>query len=279
MASLREAWEVANLTARKFATMGPTLSPIGGGEPGNIPGPFDPQGPITPGRPGPGGPNTQFDVSWFQQQNVTNQGMAMAACSLLGEPGSGRRILCEIAARTIFPGQGSTGTKPGTPLAGNGGGSSCPAGMVLAGDRCIGVGGGTTPPKDPTVFPPPSNGVGSFSPVTGSFGMAGFRPHDGTVRKLSCPRGYVLGIDEVCYAKSQMPKRSKFRKWRGQVAPPVSRRDLKAINRAARAKDDVAELAKKVGLHVSKTKGRSGHAKSTKKDHELIEKLILATRN
>jgi len=71
---------------------------------------------------------------------------------------------------------------------------------------------------------------------------------------LRCMRGMVLGIDSLCYPKAVLPRRSKFRKWRGDPRPVVSAGDLRAIRKTAAAKDRVLNLAKDVGLFASKTR-------------------------
>lgn len=93
--------------------------------------------------------------------------------------------------------------------------------------------------------------------VEGAFGMAAFVPEEEMRLTLVCPPGHVLGDDELCYPKAVLPRRSKFRKWRGEMRPPVSAADAKAIRKAAAAKERVLLLAKSVGLHASKTRPSS----------------------
>ena len=99
--------------------------------------------------------------------------------------------------------------------------------------------------------------------VVGGFGLPAMQPEvvgqirrrDGTVGAiLRCARGMVLGVDSLCYPKAVLPRRSKFRKWRGQPKALISGADVKAIRRAAAVKDRVLGLAKDVGLHASKSK-------------------------
>jgi len=81
---------------------------------------------------------------------------------------------------------------------------------------------------------------------------------DGSVGPiLRCARGMVLGMDNLCYPKAVLPRRSKFRKWRGQARPAVSAADVKAIRTAAAAKGRVLALAKDVGLHASVTRPKT----------------------
>jgi len=100
-----------------------------------------------------------------------------------------------------------------------------------------------------------------FQAVEGAFGMPAAVPDEEVRTVLVCPPGMVLGHDELCYMKALLPKRSQFRKWRGQARPPVSAADARAIRKAASAKDRVLKLAKSVGLHASKTKPASGGRK------------------
>jgi len=108
---------------------------------------------------------------------------------------------------------------------------------------------------------------GSFQAVEGAFGMAAMVPQEELRRTLVCPRGMVLGEDDLCYPKAILPRRSKFRKHRGQARPVISAADSKAIRKAARARDRVLKLAKDVGLHASKTKPAS--RKAPKHQHLL----------
>lgn len=109
---------------------------------------------------------------------------------------------------------------------------------------------------------------GGGSVVEGAWGMPAVTPDVDTRRVLDCPRGMVLGIDDLCYPKAVLSSRNVNRKWRRPPKPTVSRRDEVAIRRAAAAKDRVLELAKDVGLHASKTKP-AGKAKAAPAVHML----------
>lgn len=102
--------------------------------------------------------------------------------------------------------------------------------------------------------------------VVGGFGLPAMVPdivgsitrRDGSTGPIRrCMRTMVLGSDNLCYPKAVLPRRSKFRKWRGDVRPAVSAADVKAIRKAAAAKDRVLALAKDVGLHASKARPTS----------------------
>lgn len=148
----------------------------------------------------------------------------------------------------------------GTPLVGptNGAGGPCPAGTIRAGSSCVDL-MALPPGGSPATFPAPGTtimGPGGAA-VVGSFGLPAIAPQMVSQIVRRCPRGMVLGDDDLCYPKAVLPKRSRFRKWRGEVRPPVTRADVRAIRRAASARERVLELAKDVGLHASKSKPRS----------------------
>jgi len=96
--------------------------------------------------------------------------------------------------------------------------------------------------------------TGPQTAVQGGFGLPAYVPTEVVRRQLSCRRGFVLGIDDLCYPKALLSRRSKYRKHRMPPRPTLSRRDEVAIRRAGRAKDRVLALAKDAGLFASKTK-------------------------
>jgi len=173
--------------------------------------------------------------------------LAPALCDLI--PDDTLRALCKAGAGAIFP--------PGTPRpAGDGlvgGPEGCPAGTIRFQNTCIAA-GDLFPGGDPLTFPVPGGAPGTA--VQGGFGLPATEPAGVSRLTRKCPRGMVLGIDNLCYAKAILPPRSKLRKWRRPPRPPLSRRDVKAIRTAAAAKDRVFELAKDVGLHVAKSPHR-----------------------
>lgn len=163
-------------------------------------------------------------------------------CGLI--PDERLRILCE-AGVGLFPEQrGRT-----TPLV-DGTTDGCDPGFVKFGTQCIDP-GAILPGGDP-LFQPDFNG----EVVRGGFGLPATTPEGVSRITRKCPRGMVLGIDNLCYAKAILPARSLLRKWKRPPRPPISRRDTVAIRRAAGARDRVFELAKDVGLHVAKSPHR-----------------------
>ena len=90
--------------------------------------------------------------------------------------------------------------------------------------------------------------------TVGAFGLPALSPTGISRLVRKCGRGMVLGVDNLCYPKAVLTGRSKFRKWRRPVRPPVTRRDVVAIRRAAGARDRVRELAEDVGLKIGTKK-------------------------
>ncbi len=102
--------------------------------------------------------------------------------------------------------------------------------------------------------------------TVGAFGIPAMVPaqvgtitrNDGTVGPiLRCPRRMVLGYDNLCYPKAILSKRSKFRKHKGKISPPVTAQDVKAIRRAKATRERVKDLAQDVGWKVSSKGTRS----------------------
>lgn len=96
------------------------------------------------------------------------------------------------------------------------------------------------------------SGDGFGAAVVGAFGMAALIPaivgevNGNPIRR--CPRGSVLGKDDLCYNK--LPK--NFRKWPRAARAPVTAGDAKAIRRAESARGRVKKLAGDVGFTCKK---------------------------
>lgn len=129
-------------------------------------------------------------------------------------------------------------------------GGPCGPGRISMGGKCVDP-SAILPGGEPFVAP------GGGAAVMGAFGMPAQVPSIVVREVRKCMKGMVLGKDNLCYPKGILTRRSKYRKHRRPPRPPVSAADMKAIRRAARAKDRVASLGKDVGLHVSKTRGKS----------------------
>ena len=88
--------------------------------------------------------------------------------------------------------------------------------------------------------------------VVGAFGMPALIPaivgevNGNPIRR--CPRGSVLGKDDLCYNK--LPR--NFRKWPRAPRAPVTAGDAKAIRRADGARGRVKKLAGDVGFTCKK---------------------------
>ena len=163
------------------------------------------------------------------------------ACNLLTGTA---RDLCLLGSRTFFPQEGGAAS------------ADCPTGQVRVGNVCVDL-TALPPGGDPAV----TQTIGAGVATVGAFGLPALRPQGVSRIVRRCGRGMVLGVDNLCYPKAVLPGRSKFRKWRRPIKPPISRRDVRAITLAAAAKDRVADLARDVGLKVGpkkRTKRASG---------------------
>lgn len=142
-------------------------------------------------------------------------------------------------------------------LAAPGGTNPCPGRMVRVRGSCVDL-TALPPGGDPAIVPVPGTTVGGpgGSTTMGAFGLPAVVPAAETRIVRKCPRGMVLGMDDLCYPKAVLPRRSRNRKWRGDPKPPVTAADAKAIRRADRVRETVLDLAKDVGLHASKSKPR-----------------------
>lgn len=118
------------------------------------------------------------------------------------------------------------------------------------------VPGSVTPvalPETPTITTPAERSMGvDFQAVQGAFGLAAMAPFALQQVRLSCPRGMVLGRDDLCYPKQVLRRNSKFRKWRSGPRPPVSAADAKMFRRLNAARAAVERLAKSVDLQTKK---------------------------
>lgn len=131
--------------------------------------------------------------------------------------------------------------------------ATCPQGYTSTPIGCVDLSAGL-PGGQPAVVPetPSTNGTGARMGMFGAPAvppfvvgqLAGGRP----IRR--CPRGTVLGMDDLCYAKGSIPR--KYRKWKPRRRPPVTAADARAIRMADSAKNRVKKLAGKVGFSCKK---------------------------
>lgn len=175
--------------------------------------------------------STKFEGPAASVIHQSMPGTANVLCNLL--PAGGARDACLAAAG----------------LTGGGQPAGCPEGQIRVADTCVAL-GDAWPGGDPLLT------EAGGQAVEGSFGIPAYTPtiKQRTVRE--CGPRLVLGFDNLCYPKAVLPRRSKFRKWRGEVRPIISRRDTVALRRAGAAKDRLMEAAKDAGLSVSKSPRR-----------------------
>lgn len=192
-----------------FTTVGgPTLPPPGGFGGGSLPT-FGGSGFTGSG----GGGFSIGDQLSGALGGLINRGAAELGDRLFGgsEPPSGEAVV---------PGTGFT-----VPEGGNGG--TCPGvGSIRVAGRCVNL-GDLGPGGAPAVTPQVG---GDWNPVAGLYGV-GVTPMVEERIHRSCPPGYVLGKDGVCYdglAKSK-------RKWNPGRKPLLTGGEMAAIAKAKRA--------------------------------------------
>jgi len=86
-------------------------------------------------------------------------------------------------------------------------------------------GGGTGPIRDQ----PGTDLVVFEDAVTGAFGMPAIRPVVQMRAHSTCPKGMVLGDDELCYPRAVLRRDSRFRKWRPGTRPVLTGGEVRAI--------------------------------------------------
>lgn len=108
-------------------------------------------------------------------------------------------------------------------------------------------------PPTPTITTPAERSVGpEFQAVTGAFGMPAMAPFAESRTHLDCPKGFVLGKDNLCYPKAVLSGRSKFRKWRVGLKPPISAADARLFRKLDAARDRIIKMAGSVDLVTKK---------------------------
>jgi len=115
--------------------------------------------------------------------------------------------------------------------------------------------GSVTPvqlPSTPTITTPAERSTGTdFQAVTGAFGLPAMAPFAISQTVLDCPKGMVLGKDDLCYPSAVLRRNSQFRKWRSAPRPTVTRRDERALARIDSVQKALKRLGKKAGLKVT----------------------------
>lgn len=114
--------------------------------------------------------------------------------------------------------------------------------------------------------------TGTVTRTTGLARMGGVPPQAVSTQRLRCPRGMVLGFDELCYDSRSLPKRD--RKWVPGRKPLLTGGDLNAISRAARAAKRVETQTKrlqKLGMLKKPKRGSSG--RSSRPDVRYVQSV------
>lgn len=88
--------------------------------------------------------------------------------------------------------------------------------------------------------------------VTGAFGMPAIRPVLEQRLHSTCPKGMVLGEDELCYPKAVLRRDSRFRKWRPGTRPILTGGEVRAIATARRAITRGRDRMSGLGVTVKK---------------------------
>lgn len=127
-----------------------------------------------------------------------------------------------------------------------GGGGPCPGLLSVRGPggTCIDL--GALPPGGRPAFTPQFAGSGGA--VMGRFG-AGLMPAQRTTTTSVCLRGMVLGKDDLCYNKRDIPNRDRM--WPKGRAPLLTGGEMRAISTAAAAAGKLTRTKKrleKIGL-------------------------------
>lgn len=107
------------------------------------------------------------------------------------------------------------------------------------------------PGQAQVVTTPAQLGTTGFQAVSGAFGLPAMAPVAEMRRHLACPRGMVLGQDELCYPKQVLRRNSKFRKWHSGPRPPISAADAKMFRRLKSAREAVKKFGTVAGLKIS----------------------------
>lgn len=205
-----------------------------------------------PGGPAMGG--TQFvpSTSSYGVPELINAGVgAIGGCDAMPSP---LKEICKGYGILTGGPKPTTTAQTGTGLQQ----ATCPPGTVRVGNTCVSPG---------DLFPGGAPGMfeAGGQAVAGGFGMPAFSPtivgsvanNRGEVRPIRrCPRGMVLGFDELCYPKAVLPRRSRFRKHKGERKPPMTGADAAALRRIGSLKNRVKELASDAGLTCANRSSR-----------------------
>lgn len=206
----------------------------------------------------PGGPSmggTQFVPSYsnpLSAGDLAGAAFAGGGCSYLPSP---LKEICQGVGTVLTAPKPTTTASTGTSMQQV---PACPPGSVRVGNTCVAPG---------DMFPGGAPGLfeSGGQAVVGGFGFPALSPsivgsianNRGEVAPIRrCPRGMVLGFDSLCYPKAVLPRRSRFRKHKGERKPPMTGADAAALRRIGSLKKRVKELASDAGLSCATRSSR-----------------------
>lgn len=86
--------------------------------------------------------------------------------------------------------------------------------------------------------------------VMGAFGKPALQPAQASGVSLRCPRGMVLGKDNLCYGKNQI--NAGDRKWRPSKRAKISAAEWRTLSKANSVKNKAKEVASAAGFSCRK---------------------------
>jgi len=162
------------------------------------------------------------------------------------------RAVCDLGRQLVnaLTGGNATGMPMGGGIPMNGGGmmalaADCPSGYMKVGTQCV---------RYSAMLP----GGMPFTTAPGNYGIPAAAPTAVTTTRLRCPRGLILGDDNLCYPKGALPRR--LRKWKPDPRPLVGASDMKALRKINTITKRVKKAAGVAGLSARK-RGSDRHGK------------------
>jgi len=167
-----------------------------------------------------------------------------AATALVAGSGGDRERKAQVArnrqaSRGTFAGVRPTrGFAPQEP--------GCRPGTVKVGRFCVDA-SAALPGGDPLF-----TSASEFQVTSGAFGMPATIPKEEVSTRLECPRGMVLGEDDLCYPKQVLRRDSRFRKWRPGARPILTGGQRRAISKARTSVTTARDAIAGLGVTVKK---------------------------
>lgn len=131
--------------------------------------------------------------------------------------------------------------------------ADCPPGFRVDPNtgRCLaeGFGGAVQrflPGGETGFLPSGPAGPGTGLALMGAFGVPAIQPTAVQAQRLDCPAGFLLGMDNLCYAKGTLPR--QFRKWKPSRKPPISAKDWRSLQVSERVSKKVKRIASTAGF-------------------------------